>query len=299
MRLRQIFLCPLAIIFELLMVFLTPIPILFLGGLRSLIPCKKTKKILSNAIESCCLSWVFFNHFILRTLLGLQIEIIGAENIPPGNYFVIANHQSWVDILMLEEALRGKTGFSRYFIKKNLLHIPLAGWVCRVLNYPYMYRFKKEHLAKHPEDKGKDVLITKRACKKLHGLRFKMNNFPEGTRFTKIKHTEQQSPYKHLLKPKSGGIAYALQILHKEFDAIIDMTIIYSSTPNIFNLFLGKMGKVTILMEKLSISPDLIGDYDDDRDFRVHFQSFITYLWEKKDLVLEKNYRRIKASNEE
>jgi hypothetical protein len=36
-------------------------------------------------------------------------------------------------------------------------------------------------------------------------------NFVEGTRFTPAKHAAQRSPYKHLLKPKAGGLAMALQ----------------------------------------------------------------------------------------
>jgi hypothetical protein len=35
-------------------------------------------------------------------------------------------------------------------------------------------------------------------------------NFVEGTRFTNDKHKQQSSPYNHLLRPKSGGIAFVL-----------------------------------------------------------------------------------------
>ena len=36
-----------------------------------------------------------------------------------------------------------------------------------------------------------------------------MISFLEGTRYTKAKHDQQKSPYRHLLKPKTGGIAMA------------------------------------------------------------------------------------------
>jgi hypothetical protein len=49
-------------------------------------------------------------------------------------------------------------------------------------------------------------------------------NFVEGTRFTPAKHAAQQSPYKHLLKPKAGGLALALHVLGDRFDSLLDVT---------------------------------------------------------------------------
>ncbi|MCD6047809.1 MAG: yihG [Gammaproteobacteria bacterium] len=286
--LRKLIFCPLAIILELLMVFLLPFPVLILNGLSRIMPSEKLCKACLNASEASARFWATANHFILVQLLGVKVHIKGLGNIMPGkNYFVIANHQSWIDILMLEEALLGHSGFSRYFIKKNLLHVPLAGWTCRALNFPYMYRFTKEHLAKHPEDKGKDVEITKRACQQLRGIYFKLNNFPEGTRLTAEKHKRQQSPFQNLLKPKSGGISYALQILHDQLDSIIDMTIYYHQpAPNIVQLFLGKVQEVTIVLHKLPLSSDLIGDYQNDPNFRAYFHQYMNTLWTRKDQLL-------------
>ena len=280
MKLLKIFTCPVAIVVELLLVFLLPAIILLIALFRKLFATQR----LEDVMESVARFWARANYYILRYLLFLKVDVIGADAVVPGkNYFVIANHQSWIDILMLEEALLNKSGFSRYFIKKNLMHVPLAGWVCKVLHYPYMYRFAKSHLAKHPEDKGKDVEITKRSCEKLKNIYFKLNNFPEGTRFTQAKHDGQNSPYRHLLKPKSGGIANAFAILHDRFECILDLTIVYAEPPNIVKLFLGQMTKVTIIIEKVPLTMDLVGDYAEDQQFRIHFQKFITNLWEKKD----------------
>jgi 1-acyl-sn-glycerol-3-phosphate acyltransferase len=287
MGIKKILFCTIAIILELFSLFSLPFLVLIFGLLSIIVPYQPLKKWLKQKVESVALLWADLNHFILGYLLGVRIDIIGAENITPGkNYLELANHQSWVDILMLEEALRNRTGFSRYFIKKNLMHVPLAGWACHLLHYPYMYRFTKEHLAKHPEDKGKDVAITKRACQKLRGIHFKLNNFPEGTRFTPKKHFLQQSPYQHLLKPKCAGIVYALQILNDQLNALIDLTIIYHEKPNVIKLFLGKLTRVTIYVERLPITPDLIGDYENDKEFRVYFQRYINNLWEKKDKLI-------------
>ena len=229
MLLKKIICCPIAIFIELFSIFFTPIPIITLGLLRLIAPGKKLKTFLTKGIEASALSWVATNHFIFRYLLSPHIEIIGAEQIDPEKkYLVIANHQSWMDILMLEEALYKRTGFSRYFIKKNLLHTPLAGWACRVLYYPSMHRLTKNQLAKHPERRNKDVNTTKRACHRLKGIHFKLNNFPEGTRFSKEKHAKQHGDFQYLLQPKTGGIAHALNILSEHLDSILDLTILFS-----------------------------------------------------------------------
>ena len=195
---------------------------------------------------------------------------------------------------MIEEALAKKTGFSRYFIKKNLIWIPLAGWSCRVLHYPYMYRFNKEYLAKNPHLRQKDILTTQKACRKLKGIHFKLNNFPEGTRFTQEKYKAQQSPYRFLLKPKTAGIAYALEILNDQIDTILDLTITFSKKPCITDLFFGDLGEINIHMEKIPITPDLIGDYSSDAAYKVHIQEFLTKRWQKKDaLIAQMNDYRV------
>jgi 1-acyl-sn-glycerol-3-phosphate acyltransferase len=45
-------------------------------------------------------------------------------------------------------------------------------------------------------------------------------NFVQGTRFRARKHAQQQSPFRHLLKPKAGDTALVL-------DTLVDVTITY------------------------------------------------------------------------
>lgn len=294
--LKKIIHCPLAIILELLLVFCLPIPIITFGLLRTISPTKRLQKILTHGVEASALIWVSVNHFIFRYLLATKIKIIGAEQVDPKkNYLIIANHQSWLDILMLEEALHRRTGFSRYFIKKNLLHIPLAGWACRVLYYPSMQRMTKSQLIKNPERRGHDIATTRRACQKLKGIYFKLNNFPEGTRFTKQKQAKQHSPYQYLLKPKTGGIAHALNVLQDHLDGILDLTIVFANPPNVAQFFLGADYAITIVIKKLAITSDLIGDYEQDNAYRIRIQQFVSSLWQEKEQLIPTlgDYRNI------
>ena len=48
----------------------------------------------------------------------------------------------------------------------------------------------------------------------------------EGTRFTPAKHRAQASPYRHLLKPKAGALALALNAMGERCRALVDVTIV-------------------------------------------------------------------------
>jgi hypothetical protein len=61
-----------------------------------------------------------------------------------------------------------------------------------------------------------DREATRRACEKFALVPTSVMNFAEGTRFTWHKHRIQDSPYRHLLKPKAGALALALNAMGGE-----------------------------------------------------------------------------------
>nr|GFD59268.1 hypothetical protein [Tanacetum cinerariifolium] len=82
-------------------------------------------------------------------------------------------------------------------------------------------RYTKAFLDKHPELKGKDLEITKEACELFKRQPVTVVNYLEGTRFTPVKHAGQASPYRYLLKPKAGGVAFVLAALGEQLDAVL------------------------------------------------------------------------------
>src|SRR5690606_5142543 len=66
---------------------------------------------------------------------------------------------------------------------------------------------------------------TQRACEKFKTTPVAVFNFLEGTRLTPEKHAEQQSPYRYLLRPKSGGIASVLDAPGEQLRSLLDSTI--------------------------------------------------------------------------
>src|SRR4029078_7552465 len=82
-------------------------------------------------------------------------------------------------------------------------------------------------LERHPEKRGKDLETTRRAAQRYRHIPVAILNFVEGTRFTREKQADQESPYSHLLRPRIGGIAFILASLGDQLDGVFDMTVAY------------------------------------------------------------------------
>jgi hypothetical protein len=110
-------------------------------------------------------------------------------------------------------------------------------------------------------------------------------NFVEGTRFTPEKHAAQDSPYRHLLKPRAGGTAFVLGAMGEILHRVLDVTIVYpGGAPSLWDLCCGRMRKVVVRVVVREI-PDWMrrGDYQDDPEFRARFQAWISDAWARKD----------------
>ena len=189
---------------------------------------------------------------------------------PKGWYFVSSNHQSWVDILVLQHVLNGKIPFLKFFLKQELIRVPIMGQAWWALDFPFMKRFSKSYLEKHPEMKGKDIETTQEACKKFKHIPTSVMSFFEGTRLTPSKHAKQQSPYKH-------------------FQSLLDCTIVYpEGIPNFADFIQGRVPRVIVRVREIVIPGEFCqGDYENDAEFKRQFQSWISSIWQDKDKQIE------------
>ncbi|MEE4250272.1 MAG: acyltransferase, partial [Alcanivoracaceae bacterium] len=206
------------------------------------------------------------------------------------SYLVISNHQSWVDIPALVEAFNNKTPYFKFFLKKELIWVPFLGLAFWALDYPFMKRYSKEFLAKHPELKGQDLAITRAACEKFRDLPVTVVNYLEGTRFTPAKQAAQQSPYQYLLRPKSGGIAFVLAALGEQIDALLDVTVVYDGgqAPGFWALLSGQVARVRVDILTRDLQADLWqGDYENDPVFRQYMHDWVAQLWHDKDARIQ------------
>lgn len=235
-------------------------------------------------------SWIIWNSRGLGFLQHLNYQVKLPNDLRSDrSYLVVSNHQSWVDIVVLQHVLTKKVPFLRFFLKNELRYIPLLGGAWKALDFPFMKRHSKAYLAKHPEKRGEDLAETKRACDKLAGKRISILNFLEGTRFTPEKHRKQNSPFKHLLLPKAGGVAFVLQAMGTQFDSLLDVTIYYpEGSPTLWGLFTDRVHDIVVEVKKLQIPPDVLnGDYFENEEFRVRVQNWIRDIWQEKDLLIE------------
>jgi 1-acyl-sn-glycerol-3-phosphate acyltransferase len=163
--------------------------------------------------------------------------------------------------------------------------VPVMGLAWWALDFPFMRRHSEDYLKAHPEMRGKDQAATRRACEKFALIPTSVMNFLEGTRFTPAKHARQQSPYRHLLKPKAGGIALALNAMGDKFRAILDVTIVYpDGAPNFWDFLCGRLRRVIVRVQSLPVPEHLMqGDYAADPATREAFAVWVRQLWQDKD----------------
>lgn len=256
--------------------------------MKALLPFSTWQKLFSYLLDAMASNWVIINTGIQKLLTQVKFEVTGLEGLSPnGWYLVVSNHQSWVDILVLQRLLHKRIPFLKFFLKKELIYVPFLGLAWWALDFPFMKRYSKEFLAKNPHLKGKDIETTRKACNKFKYKPVSVMNFLEGTRFTAAKHQKQQSPFKHLLKPKAGGIAFVLDAMGEHLNKMVNVTIYYpNGIPTFFDFISGKVTAINVAIETTEISKDMIGDYFNDNDFQENFQQKVNQLWLDKDAKL-------------
>jgi 1-acyl-sn-glycerol-3-phosphate acyltransferase len=209
---------------------------------------------------------------------------------PAGTYLVIANHQSWVDILILFRLFHRRIPFLRFFLKRQLLWVPFIGIGCWFLGFPFMARYSKQRLLERPELAGRDRQLARRVAQRFRDQPYALLNFLEGTRFTAEKHRDQASPYRHLLLPKAGGTAIALSALRGRLTGLLDVTLVYpGGAVGFWGFLCGRLRRAVVRVRELPVPADLpAGDYENDPEFRQRFQEWVRQIWEEKDAELER-----------
>lgn len=269
------------------------IPVLLLSFLKFLLPIPALRKFLTLLLNGCASCWISVNSMLANHLCKVEVtwpkdQIFSTDHW----YMVIANHQSWVDIYLLQRIFNRKIPFLKFFLKKELIFVPLLGIAWWALDFPFMKRHNKAYLKKYPHKKGQDLETTKKACEKFKHIPISVMNFVEGTRFTPAKSKRQNSPYRHLLKPKSGGVGTVLSILGEQMHTVVDVTIHYpDGIPSFWDFLCGRLNTVNVVVEVLEIDPELIGDMTQN-DTRIKVQNWLNGIWERKDRQIDELSQR-------
>ena len=255
---------------------------------KVIVPLRGVRLACSRVLVVIAESWIGVNNILFGVFTRIRWRVEGLDGLRrDGNYLVLCNHQSWVDIPVLQKVFNRRIPFLRFFLKSQLIWVPLLGPAWWALDFPFMKRYSKEALLRHPELQGKDRQATRRACEKFRHMPVSVMNFVEGTRFTPAKHDAQGSPYRHLLRPRAGGVAFVLDTMGEGLDAILEVAIVYPGGPcSMLDLVAGRLREVRVSFRQRAITPELRGDYERDEAFRQRFQAWVNGLWREQDARL-------------
>jgi len=234
--------------------------------------------------------WGSGNNFVLRFYRGMRWDIQLPENLDHnGRYLVLCNHQSWVDIMVMQYALNWRVPFLRFMLKQQLIWVPFLGLAWWSLDFPFLRRYSRSELLKNPALRDRDLENAARSCEKLKHIPVCMMSFPEGTRFTQAKHDRQNSPHQHLLMPRYGGIGQVLYSFGDALDTIIDMTIFYPhGIPTFWQFISGQVKKISLHACLRPIDPGLRGvNFRQDAAANRQLKTWLDELWAEKDRKLE------------
>lgn len=253
-----------------------------LAALRLLCP-RPARVALGTAMFRMVDGWVLGVRSACRQLGVTRIEADPPTSLRrDGCYLVICNHRSWADILVLVFAFYGHIPQFKFFTKRELIWVPFIGVALWLLGFPLLHRYSRDQLAANPALRGRDRAIVQRACEGFLERPTSVLNFVEGTRFSPAKRERQGAPYRHLLAPKSGGVAMTLAGLGGRLDGIVDATILYPGPAPSFWDFLCGRCPVVRLHAALLPSP-LPGAAAEDRQA---LERWLAARWRSKDARL-------------
>ncbi len=239
---------------------------------------------MDRALNGLAQGWVGMNGVWIAMMQKIDWRISGVDSLQSGRWYLISsNHQTWVDILVLQKVFDRRIPFLKFFLKRELMYVPVMGLAWWALDFPFMRR------SGGGRDFAKDLAATKQSCERFRLIPTSVINFLEGTRRTPAKHAVQQSPYRHLLKPKVGGLAMALAVMGPQFNSYLDVTIVYpAGVPTFWDLLCGRVHSIVVDVREVSIPSSLAtGNYANDAGYRRELQTWVQGMWEEKDRLIE------------
>lgn len=266
-------------------VFIMPLALLKLA-----LPAQAVRRRVDPWLNAIATYWVACNS---RWITLLQPKVWDME-VDPGLrltdwYLVNCNHQSWVDIFVLQLALNRRIPMLKFFLKQNLLYVPVIGLAWWALDFPFLKRYSKAKLRRNPALARRDADTARRACEKFALVPTSVMVFAEGTRYTDEKRQAQSSPYQHLLKPKAGALATTLNAMGSRFQSMVDATIVYpDGVPSFWQLASGRAGRIVVRIRQMPIPESFsTGNYATDKPFRTAFHKWLADLWQTKDREID------------
>jgi 1-acyl-sn-glycerol-3-phosphate acyltransferase len=264
--------------------------LLALSVVKLVLPFAPVRQRIDPVLNAIATAWIACNTGWMKLTQGTRWDISGVDALKyHGWYLVNCNHQTWVDIFVLQHALNRRIPMLKFFLKQQIIYVPVIGLAWWALDFPFMKRHDRAALRKNPKLREQDRESTRKSCAKFSLVPTSVMNFAEGTRLTPAKHKSQSSPYKHLLKPKAGALALALDAMGEQFHSLVDATIVYpEGVPTFWQFLCGQTPRIVLRIRQVPIPAEFCaGDYEGDAEFRGTFHRWLAGLWEEKDAQIE------------
>ena len=229
--------------------------LLSIAILKLLLPIESWKRVCTKLIINIGECWIYCNGLWIQALHKPEWKIEGFESLDNTRWYLsVANHQSWADIFVLQAITNRKVPMLKFFMKHVLIWVPVIGLAWWALDMPFLKRYSKEELDRNPNLRGEDIKAMEKSFERYSRYPVSIFSFAEGTRFNEEKRLNQDSKFKNLLNPKSGGIGLTLTTM-PYIQLMLDFTIYYHSSKRSFWDFLcGRMSNVTVKVREIAIS---------------------------------------------
>ncbi len=251
--------------------------------LKLLVPVRLVRRPVDAVLNGLATIWIDINAGWMALVGHTRWHLQGfARFDAKGWYLVSSNHQSWVDILVLQKVFNRKIPMLKFFIKHELIYVPIMGLAWWALDFPFMKR-RGGSTAKQ------DLATARKSCEKFKLIPTSVISFVEGTRYTPTKAGEQKTPFKHLLKPKTGGVGMALETMGELFQSLVDVTIVYpNGVPTFMDLLTGRITDVIVTVREVPIPKHLLVDEHGDAPPRTALQEWVNAMWRAKDTEIDR-----------
>ena len=255
------------------------VPLYVLGVMRLLIPSRQFRRWLAYPMDVVIDVWVSVFRRLIRTFRLIDIKVAMPPELRDRSRWqvIVSNHQSWVDIIVLQTSFRDVAPVLKFFTKRELIWVPFVGLAMWFLGFPYVYRAQsssKEVLAARREV---NQVVLKRESSRFLDKPVAVINFVEGTRFTVAKRDARGSSFEHLLQPRRGGLQQTLTALDDRVETVLNVTILYNEgVPGFWDLLSGQAKSVSLQVSEITKPP-----MDPDR-----LSDWLNVIWAEKDRVL-------------
>ena len=127
-------------------------PLFVVAIFKLCLPFPAAQRVTDELMRRIHEAWVSNNSRWMDLLRKTRWHIEGLEGLDyQHSYLITSNHQSWVDIMVLQYVLNKRIRPLKFFLKQELIWVPVIGLAWWALGFPFMKRYTKAYLAKHPE----------------------------------------------------------------------------------------------------------------------------------------------------